>query len=191
VRGSNPTSASRLHLSRPGQPGSISALVLPPGGMAARHRKGVTAERLCDLEWPENMVPNNELARNPNGPHHRQLPVGKIDHRLCFVAVFRSMENMHSSLNQRKATEPTNQANRSYLDPQAPTIRNRYPKGQSKRKLPSALKPTQPHPNTSSAGNLERDSYWSYPQLSLMLPPNPGEAKSRADGEARQNSKSK
>ncbi|KAG5450703.1 hypothetical protein CSKR_102923 [Clonorchis sinensis] len=45
VRGSNPTSASRLPLSRLGQPGSISALVLPSGGMAARHRKGVTAER--------------------------------------------------------------------------------------------------------------------------------------------------
>ncbi|KAG5441692.1 hypothetical protein CSKR_103172 [Clonorchis sinensis] len=46
VRGSNPTSASRLPLSRLGQPGSIPALVLPSGGMAARHRKGATAERL-------------------------------------------------------------------------------------------------------------------------------------------------
>ncbi|KAG5444707.1 hypothetical protein CSKR_107757 [Clonorchis sinensis] len=45
VRGSNPTSASRLPLSRLGQPGSSSALVLPSGGMAVRHRKGVTAER--------------------------------------------------------------------------------------------------------------------------------------------------
>ncbi|GAA51781.1 hypothetical protein CLF_106788 [Clonorchis sinensis] len=61
VRGSNPTSASRLPLSRLGQPGSIPALVLPSGGMAARlgkptlvlpsggvaarHRKGVTVER--------------------------------------------------------------------------------------------------------------------------------------------------
>ncbi|KAG5443088.1 hypothetical protein CSKR_113848 [Clonorchis sinensis] len=44
VRGSNP--ASRLPLSRLGQPGSIPALVLPSGGMAARHRKGATAERL-------------------------------------------------------------------------------------------------------------------------------------------------
>ncbi|KAG5450113.1 putative leucine--tRNA ligase, mitochondrial, partial [Clonorchis sinensis] len=44
VRGSNPTSASRLPLSRFGQPGSIPALVLPSGDMAARHRKGVTAE---------------------------------------------------------------------------------------------------------------------------------------------------
>ncbi|KER25612.1 LOW QUALITY PROTEIN: hypothetical protein T265_14179, partial [Opisthorchis viverrini] len=45
VRGSNPTSASQLPLSRLGQPGSIPALVLPSGGMAARHRKGATAER--------------------------------------------------------------------------------------------------------------------------------------------------
>ncbi|KAG5452035.1 hypothetical protein CSKR_110643 [Clonorchis sinensis] len=48
VRGSNPTSASRLPLSRLGQPGSIPALVLPSGGMAARHRKGATAERWMD-----------------------------------------------------------------------------------------------------------------------------------------------
>ncbi|KAG5441528.1 hypothetical protein CSKR_109759 [Clonorchis sinensis] len=46
VRGSNPTSASRLPLSRLGQPGSLSTLVLPLGSMAARHRKDVTAERL-------------------------------------------------------------------------------------------------------------------------------------------------
>ncbi|KAG5442216.1 hypothetical protein CSKR_100197, partial [Clonorchis sinensis] len=45
VRGSNPASASRLPLSRLGQPGSILALVLPSGGVAARHRKGATAER--------------------------------------------------------------------------------------------------------------------------------------------------
>ncbi|KAG5451639.1 hypothetical protein CSKR_111803 [Clonorchis sinensis] len=47
VRGSNPTSSSRLPLSRLGQPGSIPALVLPSGGMAARHRKGATAGRQC------------------------------------------------------------------------------------------------------------------------------------------------
>ncbi|KAG5446663.1 hypothetical protein CSKR_112980 [Clonorchis sinensis] len=35
VRGSNPTSASQLPLSRLGQPASIPALVLPSGGMAA------------------------------------------------------------------------------------------------------------------------------------------------------------
>ncbi|KAG5445264.1 hypothetical protein CSKR_110430 [Clonorchis sinensis] len=46
VRGSNPTSASRLSLSRLGQPGSIPALVFPSGCMAARHKKGVTPEQL-------------------------------------------------------------------------------------------------------------------------------------------------
>ncbi|KER26817.1 hypothetical protein T265_13932, partial [Opisthorchis viverrini] len=45
VRGSNPASASQLSLSRLGQPGSITALVLPSNSMAARHRKGATAER--------------------------------------------------------------------------------------------------------------------------------------------------
>ncbi|KER29039.1 hypothetical protein T265_04228 [Opisthorchis viverrini] len=38
VRGSDPTSASRLPLSRLGQLDSIPALVQPSGGMAARHR---------------------------------------------------------------------------------------------------------------------------------------------------------
>ncbi|KAG5454425.1 hypothetical protein CSKR_107190 [Clonorchis sinensis] len=51
VRGSNPTrSASRLPLSRFGQPGNIPALLLPPGGMAARPRKGATAERLFSVQ---------------------------------------------------------------------------------------------------------------------------------------------
>ncbi|KAG5448742.1 hypothetical protein CSKR_100132 [Clonorchis sinensis] len=45
VHGSNPTSASRRPLSRLGQPGSIPALVLPSGGMTARHRKGATTEQ--------------------------------------------------------------------------------------------------------------------------------------------------
>ncbi|KAG5447303.1 hypothetical protein CSKR_110147 [Clonorchis sinensis] len=45
VRGSNPTSASRLPLFRLGQPASIPALVLPSGCMAARHQKSVAAER--------------------------------------------------------------------------------------------------------------------------------------------------
>ncbi|KAG5450676.1 hypothetical protein CSKR_108770 [Clonorchis sinensis] len=44
VRGSNSTSASRIPLPRLGQPDSIPVLVLPSGGTAASHRKGVTAE---------------------------------------------------------------------------------------------------------------------------------------------------
>ncbi|KAG5449334.1 hypothetical protein CSKR_108424 [Clonorchis sinensis] len=46
VCGSNSTSASRLPLSRLGQPGSIPALLLLSGCKSARHRKGITAERL-------------------------------------------------------------------------------------------------------------------------------------------------
>ncbi|KAG5441954.1 hypothetical protein CSKR_107986 [Clonorchis sinensis] len=48
VCGSNPTSVYRLLLSALGQHSSIPSLVLPSGGMAARHRKGVTSERLVD-----------------------------------------------------------------------------------------------------------------------------------------------
>ncbi|KAG5447015.1 hypothetical protein CSKR_110206 [Clonorchis sinensis] len=45
----DPTSASRFPLSVLGQPGSIPALVLPSGGMTARHRKGATDERFVEL----------------------------------------------------------------------------------------------------------------------------------------------
>ncbi|KER24768.1 hypothetical protein T265_07654 [Opisthorchis viverrini] len=53
VHGSNPTSASRLPLSRLRQPDSIPAHVLPSGDMAARHRKGATAGRFLFIykEW--------------------------------------------------------------------------------------------------------------------------------------------
>ncbi|KER22435.1 hypothetical protein T265_09481 [Opisthorchis viverrini] len=44
VRGSNPTSSSRLSLSRLGQHGSIPGLVLSSGGMAVKHRKGAITE---------------------------------------------------------------------------------------------------------------------------------------------------
>ncbi|KER27804.1 hypothetical protein T265_05225 [Opisthorchis viverrini] len=54
VRGSNPTSASRLPLSRLGQPGSISALVVPSGDTATRHRMGATVEQLLFIKiWDE------------------------------------------------------------------------------------------------------------------------------------------
>ncbi|KAG5452493.1 hypothetical protein CSKR_103290 [Clonorchis sinensis] len=45
VRGSNPTSTSRLPQSSLWQLGSIPAFVLPLGGMAVRHRKDATTER--------------------------------------------------------------------------------------------------------------------------------------------------
>ncbi|KAG5447842.1 hypothetical protein CSKR_102295 [Clonorchis sinensis] len=56
VRGSNPASASRLPLSRLGQPGSIPALVLPSGGMAARYRKGITAEQFFFNSQPLHRI---------------------------------------------------------------------------------------------------------------------------------------
>ncbi|KAG5441132.1 hypothetical protein CSKR_102768, partial [Clonorchis sinensis] len=66
VHGSNPTSASRLPLSRLGQPGSIPALLLPSGGMAARHQKGATAERLLLLSMPNIQY---GLFPRPTQPH--------------------------------------------------------------------------------------------------------------------------
>ncbi|KAG5454148.1 hypothetical protein CSKR_105376 [Clonorchis sinensis] len=49
VSDSNPTPASQVILSRFGQLGSVSALVLPSGGMTAKHQKVVTDERLSLL----------------------------------------------------------------------------------------------------------------------------------------------
>ncbi|KAG5449561.1 hypothetical protein CSKR_101555 [Clonorchis sinensis] len=61
VRGSNPTSISRLVSSKPGKPGSISTLVLPLDGMAARRRMGVTAESNTLSERP-SWDPGQPLA---------------------------------------------------------------------------------------------------------------------------------
>ncbi|KER32121.1 hypothetical protein T265_01743 [Opisthorchis viverrini] len=66
VRGSNPTSAPRLPLSRLGQPGSIPALVLPSGSMTARHRKGVTANSVS--QWG---VLGTTIYRQHCVPHHQ------------------------------------------------------------------------------------------------------------------------
>ncbi|KER24697.1 hypothetical protein T265_07699 [Opisthorchis viverrini] len=60
VRGSNPTSASRLPPSRFGQLGSIRALMLPSGNMAARRRMGVTAEpKKHGVKWGVLPVSDN------------------------------------------------------------------------------------------------------------------------------------
>ncbi|KER23378.1 hypothetical protein T265_14650, partial [Opisthorchis viverrini] len=61
---SNPNSASRLPLSKLGQPGSIPALVLPSSSMAARHRKGVTAKR---NKW-SNLPTRKSGVRTPPLP---------------------------------------------------------------------------------------------------------------------------
>ncbi|KER21990.1 hypothetical protein T265_09820 [Opisthorchis viverrini] len=54
VRSSNPTSASRLPLSRLGQPGSIPALVFHSCGMAARYRKDPTSENMIWVDLLKN-----------------------------------------------------------------------------------------------------------------------------------------
>ncbi|KER30218.1 hypothetical protein T265_03280 [Opisthorchis viverrini] len=72
VRGSNPTSATRLPLSRLGQPGSIPALVLPSGGMAARHREGATAERFLSFHQSANLLIRRIVVRTR--PLHRDFP---------------------------------------------------------------------------------------------------------------------
>ncbi|KER26751.1 hypothetical protein T265_13938, partial [Opisthorchis viverrini] len=59
VRGSNPTVASRLSLSRVRLPGSILALVFTFGAMAVRHRKDATAEGLF-------VVTNKPLSHGPD-----------------------------------------------------------------------------------------------------------------------------
>ncbi|KER21563.1 hypothetical protein T265_15059, partial [Opisthorchis viverrini] len=61
VRGSNPTSASRLALSRLGQPGGISALVQPTSGMAVRHRKEQQPPDLQLANAPERKERNMQL----------------------------------------------------------------------------------------------------------------------------------
>ncbi|KER28116.1 LOW QUALITY PROTEIN: hypothetical protein T265_13641 [Opisthorchis viverrini] len=65
VRGSNPTSATRLPLSKLGQLGSITALVLPSGGMAARHRKVFDHRCLRSIVriWWEHWISNSEVRR--------------------------------------------------------------------------------------------------------------------------------
>ncbi|KER25377.1 hypothetical protein T265_07176 [Opisthorchis viverrini] len=67
VRVSNPTSASRLPLSRLGQRGTIPALVLPSGGMASRHRKSATVERL--QKWSRHKI---GIVNMPNSKWRKQ-----------------------------------------------------------------------------------------------------------------------
>ncbi|KAG5454601.1 hypothetical protein CSKR_110956 [Clonorchis sinensis] len=78
VRGSNPTSASRLALSRLRQPGSIPALVLPSGGAAAKHRKGVTPEQFFCLGQNATLFLQAFQRQN-----------GKLGHQ--FLAYYRSL----------------------------------------------------------------------------------------------------
>ncbi|KAG5442427.1 hypothetical protein CSKR_108612 [Clonorchis sinensis] len=67
ARGSKPTPAPRLFLSRLEQIGSTSALTLPSNGVASRHRKGVTDERLL-LFSPHVILLNTWRCRRPKMP---------------------------------------------------------------------------------------------------------------------------
>ncbi|KER19745.1 hypothetical protein T265_11557 [Opisthorchis viverrini] len=62
VRCSNTTSASRLLLSRFGQ---TDTLAIPVGGMAARHRKGATVERLSLFSLSSSTATNKISIRKP------------------------------------------------------------------------------------------------------------------------------
>ncbi|KAG5447757.1 hypothetical protein CSKR_106793 [Clonorchis sinensis] len=76
VRGSNSTSASRLLLSRLWQPGSIPALVPRSIGMAARHRKGATAEQLLYYYYAmrPSIIGSRDLMQNPKMLRFSLLP---------------------------------------------------------------------------------------------------------------------
>ncbi|KAG5447961.1 hypothetical protein CSKR_100923, partial [Clonorchis sinensis] len=86
VRGSNPTAPSRLPLSRLGRPGNIPALVLPSGGMAARHQKGVTAE------------PFLTLKKQPPGPTPSGSPFWKSLMKNLFAELGSWIANVSSSV---------------------------------------------------------------------------------------------
>ncbi|KAG5454278.1 hypothetical protein CSKR_106541, partial [Clonorchis sinensis] len=78
VRGSNPTSASRLPLSRSGQPGSIPVLMLPSGGTAVTHRKSATAERFCKRASVAEISSTAHDRCHPSwGSSGRRSPRGK------------------------------------------------------------------------------------------------------------------
>ncbi|KAG5447150.1 hypothetical protein CSKR_107956 [Clonorchis sinensis] len=75
VSGSNPTCALRLLLSRLEQPDNI-ALIIPSGGLAARHRKGATVE-LIILESTIKFFmkeTTHKVAENPSTAHDRLRP---------------------------------------------------------------------------------------------------------------------
>ncbi|KAG5444488.1 hypothetical protein CSKR_101832 [Clonorchis sinensis] len=72
VRRSNPISASRLAPSRPGQPGSIPALMQPSSGTAVNHRK----DTVTVLDGPQNQRRKNGSAVAPFRCPTAMLPEG-------------------------------------------------------------------------------------------------------------------
>ncbi|KER29364.1 hypothetical protein T265_13392, partial [Opisthorchis viverrini] len=70
-------------VSRLGHPGSIPALVLPSGGMAARHRNDVTAERLLfklGARWPKWLEHEftDRKVRGSNPTSASRLPLSRL-----------------------------------------------------------------------------------------------------------------
>ncbi|KAG5443492.1 hypothetical protein CSKR_101050 [Clonorchis sinensis] len=78
VRGSNPTSASRLPLSRLRQPGSIPALVLPSGVMAIGGRFGSSTSL-----WLKSLTTRQWCLAGNESPHMLQPPTFRV-RRLCW-----------------------------------------------------------------------------------------------------------
>ncbi|KAG5447630.1 hypothetical protein CSKR_107835 [Clonorchis sinensis] len=96
--GSKSTSASRLPLSMLGQPNSISALVLPSGGHAAEHRKGVTDERFRAFSRPLSLHstdilinPQQTKLNPPESPVYDVLQLN-VQHNDCLVPSFRRID---------------------------------------------------------------------------------------------------
>ncbi|KAG5451107.1 hypothetical protein CSKR_106651 [Clonorchis sinensis] len=84
VLGSNPTSASRLPLSRFEMPGSIPVLALPSGGMAARQRKGDTAEKYIPRDTDQVFL--FTISLTPSDFCQKQLSV-LVETRLKLLSV--------------------------------------------------------------------------------------------------------
>ncbi|KAG5450326.1 hypothetical protein CSKR_110185 [Clonorchis sinensis] len=77
VRSSNPTSASRLPLSRLGQPGSIPALVLPSGGMALDCKRFIINLGASWTKWLEREFTDRKV-RSSNPTSASRLPLSRL-----------------------------------------------------------------------------------------------------------------
>ncbi|KAG5444535.1 hypothetical protein CSKR_114464 [Clonorchis sinensis] len=156
VRGSNPTSASRLPLSRLGQPGSIPALVLLSGDMAARHRKGVTAERYFFQHgtWAKQ-CDHVELSFDIEGsstsvplwlPRKYYFVIGRNLHmhhrtRHSLLPAWHSKRPSHSSSNcvlSRRLPVTKNQSARSKHHPRTALQREINTESKTKREPPTS-----------------------------------------------------
>ncbi|KER26734.1 hypothetical protein T265_06096 [Opisthorchis viverrini] len=91
ICGSNPTSVSRLPLSRLGQPGNIPALVPPSCGMAARYRMNMLQKR------PELRIPLTGIHSHPWMRQHAEFSLTR-----CTAALLDwESPNLKSTLDNR------------------------------------------------------------------------------------------